>query len=119
MSDFDLFWSAGSSGQSSLILGAMISSIPVIALDTPSNRELITPGQTGMLFGAGDRAVLARQSRRLLVDRDFASHLGRQSRRHAEDWHDAETPANRYMGIYRKITNKPGILSSAVGSFTR
>ena len=74
---FDVLWlGSRQKGLSQAILEAMAAGVPVVASDTPGNRQLVLPGQTGYLFAPGDRAALARATIRLLDDAPLARRLG-------------------------------------------
>ncbi|HJT78841.1 MAG TPA: glycosyltransferase, partial [Gemmataceae bacterium] len=59
--------------QSSLnaVLEAMAAGRPVVASRLPETAELVRDGETGLLVPPGDKAALARQTRRLLDDADL------------------------------------------------
>lgn len=61
-------------------LEAMALGKAVLASDLPPFRELITPGVTGMLFAAGQRADLVARSLELLGDPGLRDRLGAAAR---------------------------------------
>jgi glycosyltransferase involved in cell wall biosynthesis len=70
MPHLDCLWNASeSTGPSVAILEAMAAGVPVVASDTPSNRELIVDGETGYLIPLGSRAGRAARAR--ITDRIF------------------------------------------------
>ena len=84
------------------LLEAMALGRPVIAARQPSIAEIVTDGQTGLLFPPGDKPALARQTLRLMRQRELASTLGAggynsaQNRQHFESWID------RHLEIYQE-----------------
>jgi glycosyltransferase involved in cell wall biosynthesis len=87
-----------SEGLSNSVMEAMLAGLPVVASDVAGNRELVTPGETGLLFKPGEAGDLAAtiiqtledefsktrwgQAGRLRIQRDFgvAAMVGRHSR---------------------------------------
>jgi glycosyltransferase involved in cell wall biosynthesis len=58
------------------LLEAMAAGCVVLASDTEPHREVITPGQTGLLAGGHDTEALARQALAVLADPEAARPLG-------------------------------------------
>jgi glycosyltransferase involved in cell wall biosynthesis len=56
---------------------ALAAGIPVVCSDIPALREVTEMGTAGLLFPPGDATALARQLRRVLVDRALSSALTR------------------------------------------
>jgi glycosyltransferase involved in cell wall biosynthesis len=53
----DVIWNGSDNiGPSSAVLEAMAAGVPLVASDTPANRELVVDGQTGYLIPLGTRA---------------------------------------------------------------
>ncbi len=67
-------------GQSLAILEAMAAGACVLASDIPANRELIDPGESGLLAGPGDTWDIARQLRMLLSDASLRNRLAARGR---------------------------------------
>ncbi len=67
-------------GQSLAILEAMAAGACVLASDIPANRELIDPGESGLLAGPGDVGDIARQLRMLLSDTSLRNRLAARGR---------------------------------------
>ncbi len=57
LSHVDVVWQAeAGEGQSDAILEGMSAGVPVVAADSPGNRELVTTGETGYLVSLRERA---------------------------------------------------------------
>ena len=57
MPHLDVLWNGSENrGLSIAILEAMAAGVPVVASDTPCNRELVVEGETGFLIPLGSRA---------------------------------------------------------------
>jgi PEP-CTERM/exosortase A-associated glycosyltransferase len=61
-------------------LEAMALGKPVLASDLPPFRELVSPGERGMLFAAGQRPDFVAKSLQLLRDADLRRRLGETAR---------------------------------------
>ena len=83
MPHFDVLWNGSENlGQSSAILEAMAAGVPVIASDTPTNRELVVDDETGYLIPLGTRAgraARARHTDRIFTDCDTSCPTGAKS----------------------------------------
>ncbi len=73
MPNFDVLWNCSAyEGQSNAILEAQSCGVPVVASDVPGNRDLVIPGETGVLVPEFDgdrvrrRTALTRETFRLL-----------------------------------------------------
>jgi glycosyltransferase involved in cell wall biosynthesis len=94
---------SASEGMSLACLEAMACGRLVIASDIPGAREIITPGETGLLFRLGDVADLA--ARTVLAGRDpeLRARLGEDARAHVERHHRVEEMVARYAGILEDV----------------
>jgi glycosyltransferase involved in cell wall biosynthesis len=100
----DVLWSPGEEdGPPLATLEAMAAGVPVVASDTPGNREVITPGQNGLLFPLGDRPGLTRCTLRLLQDDEMAKHFGRAGREHVQRHFTAGQLIERHAKMYREL----------------
>ncbi len=100
----DLLWSAGEEdGPPLALLEAMAAAVPVIASDTPGNRDVIAQGETGMLFPLGDRPGLAHCTLRLLQDPVKARQIGQAGREHVLRHFAAPAMVRRHAAMYREL----------------
>lgn len=101
---FDVLWStSGYEGQSNAVMEAMSAGVPVVATNIPGTRDLVVDGQTGYLFPVGNRAMLAKQTNRILDDADLAQRLGQAARQRMADQFTVEQMVDRYAELYRRI----------------
>ncbi len=70
-------------GLGKVLLEAMASSKPIVASEVGGIPEIITHGLNGLLVPSGDYVSIARESLRVLMDRDLAERLGRDGRKKA------------------------------------
>jgi glycosyltransferase involved in cell wall biosynthesis len=82
---------------------AMAWGIPVVVSDIPGNRDLVTDGQTGLLFPVGDPTQLAALTRRVLDEPQWARQLGQAARAWMQQEFSVEKMVERYMHLYQSI----------------
>jgi len=70
------------------VIEAMACALPVIASDIPACRELVVPGQTGLIVPARRPDALASAVRQLALDRERRAAMGAAARMRAEERHD-------------------------------
>lgn len=93
-----------SEGRGLVLVEAMALGLPVIASDIPGPRELVIPGQTGLLFQRGDAMGLA-DCLQQLIDND---HLAREMGRRGRDLVEAEGltdvhSARNHISLYEEV----------------
>lgn len=91
----DLFVSPSpQAAPSASLLEAMAAGLPVVAVDTPGNRNLIDDGREGLLVSAADAvglsAVLSAAIDRIVDETGLAARLGTAARERAADFSLAE-----------------------------
>lgn len=88
-------------------LEAMACGKPVIAARVGGVPEIVTDGETGLLFPGGDAAALADALESLLSDPRRAEALGRAGRTRAETHFTWGRIADQYFEIYRRVSHLP------------
>jgi glycosyltransferase involved in cell wall biosynthesis len=108
MPHLDVLWNAGeNAGQSLAILEAMAAGVPVVASDTPCNRELIIENKTGHLVPLGSRAGRAPRARatdRLFTDAALNIRLRAAAIRRAAVHFSAEPMVSYHVKMYRELS---------------
>jgi glycosyltransferase involved in cell wall biosynthesis len=83
------------------LLEAMASGKPVVALANPSTRELISPGETGWLFGTPAEAV--EQVKRLSASPDLAIAMGKKASECVACRFSADQMVSKTLQLYQEI----------------
>src|SRR6184192_4562533 len=96
-------------GLSQALLEAMTFGLPVVASDAGGSRDLITPGETGVLVPPLDPAAWARALDRVLGDADFAGRITRAGRALVRREFTIERAAERTEAVYREALASPSI----------
>lgn len=109
LADADLFvLSSLSEGVSITLLEAMGAGLPVVATDVGGNREVMLPGETGLLVPPGDPGALAASMIELLQDPARATVLGACGReRVISDFNISRTVAE-YQAAYQELLSRRG-----------
>ena len=81
-------------------LEAMAMGLPVLASDIGGHAELVSDGETGLLFKAESQESLVDQASRLGRDRELRAQLGAAGRRWVETERTWERIVARYLPIY-------------------
>ena len=89
-------------------LEAMAQGKLVAASDVGGHRELVTDGETGVLFAADDPAACAAAIARLLADRAGWERLRAAGRAHVAERHDWARNVSRYLDIYQNRLRTAG-----------
>ncbi|MCI0472634.1 MAG: glycosyltransferase family 4 protein, partial [Ignavibacteria bacterium] len=92
-------------GLSITLIEAMASGKCIAASDIPSNRELITHGQNGVLFTLGSSRALARIISDLYKNPDFRNNLSENARKSSDNY-DEKTMAEKISGVYKTLTER-------------
>jgi glycosyltransferase involved in cell wall biosynthesis len=104
MPHLDVLWDASEPrGHSMVILEAMAAGVPVIASDTPLNREFVVEGETGYLIPLlerSGRADRARHTDRIFTDPDLAKRIGEKARQRVADQFCSERMVPQYAELY-------------------
>lgn len=100
----DVLWSGSENvGHSAAILEAMAAGVPVVASDTPANRELIIEGETGYLIPLGTRAGRAARARltdRIFSDESLAKRLTESAKARVHQHFDVEQFVKKHIELY-------------------
>jgi glycosyltransferase involved in cell wall biosynthesis len=104
MPHLDVLWNASENRAPSIaILEAMAAGVPVIAGDTPINRELVVDGQTGYLIPQlqrSGRADRARHTDRIFTDREPSTRLGENAIQRIEGHFSADRLVENHAELY-------------------
>lgn len=113
LADADLFvLSSVSEGIALTLLEAMAASLPVVATDVGGNREVVVPGETGLLVPPGDPAALAEAMAALLADPARAAAMGQAGRTRAEQDFSLDRTAGAYEALYRRLLVRHGLAAA-------
>ncbi len=88
------------------ILEAMAAGRPVVASRLAETAELVRDGETGLLMPPGDKAALARQTRRLLDDAALRRRLGESARQWAAERWSAAGMVRRFGELYASVAGR-------------
>ena len=102
ISALDCLWLASAfEGQSNAVLEAMAAGVPVVATDIAGMRDLVIPGETGLLVPLGDRAEFTKQTRLILDDKELSGKLSANSIARAEREFSLAQMIDRHAALYR------------------
>ncbi len=96
-----------SEGLPNSVLEAMAAGRPVVASSVGGVPDLITHGETGLLFTPGDVAALAGHLARLAGDAQERERLGRQARDHVAAHYSADAVLSNLYHLYRDLARPP------------
>ena len=81
---------------------AMASGLPVVASALDALKELVSEGETGLLFPPGDARALADAIERLASDPERMRELGARARAYARDELDSHLMAEGYARVHAR-----------------
>lgn len=103
----DVLWNGSENvGQSAAILEAMSAGVPVVASDTPANRELVSEDETGYLIPLGTRAgraARARHTDHILSDKALATRLSESARKCLQGRFNVATFVQNHIALYESL----------------
>lgn len=100
----DFYWDASVRGGAALpLLAAMAAGVPVVAIDSPRNREAITPGETGFLVDPEDRPAYARWTHRMLSDPALRQRVAAAGQQSLGERFSCKKLVASYCGLYREL----------------
>jgi glycosyltransferase involved in cell wall biosynthesis len=101
LSEAEVVWVPSlTSGGIHVALEAMAAARPVVASRLPELAQVVVDGETGYLIPAGDKIALARQTRRLLDDRQRSRMIGEAGRQRAARQFTAARMVDRLTRLY-------------------
>lgn len=85
------------------VIEAMACGLPVVATDIAACRELVEPGDGGLLVPVRDAAALADAIRELARDPALHARMGRRARELALERHDERLVLQRQLAVLRRL----------------
>jgi glycosyltransferase involved in cell wall biosynthesis len=108
MPHLDAFWNgSGHDGQSSALMEAMASGVPVVATDITANRELVVHGKSGFLVPIAGRAARARSTDQIFNEPALAARLGAAARQRMLEQFSVDESVRRHEELYCQILGQP------------
>lgn len=95
-----------SEGVALTLLEAMASSLPVVATNVGGNREVVVPGETGLLVPARDPRALADGMLQLLADPERARRMGTAGRLRVEHEFAEQATVDAYESLYLELLRR-------------
>jgi glycosyltransferase involved in cell wall biosynthesis len=103
----DLFVSTvPSAGTSVSLLEAMAAGLPVVAGDTPGNRDLISDGRDGLLVPVDDTDAVSEGIIRLIDQPDLAAGLGAAARQHAVEEFSLAKMVEKHVTLFERLVHQ-------------
>jgi len=104
LKEFDVFVLPSlSEGIPRCIMEAMAASLPVVASDIPGNRNLVSHGETGLLFTVGDSRTLADKIRYMMDHPAAAREMALCGKRKVEAEYSNRRMARVYTALYQEL----------------
>jgi glycosyltransferase involved in cell wall biosynthesis len=91
------------------LLEYMAASKPIVAPRLPVVRELLTDGETAVLYKPEKPARLAEALERILADPEFAAEIGRKARIRVQEAFTWAQHGSRLQTLYRELLAQPGL----------
>jgi glycosyltransferase involved in cell wall biosynthesis len=91
---------------SNALMEAMACGCCPIASDVGGNPELVTDGETGLLFPTGDAGALAAKLHLVLRDAELRRRLAANAERRMHEEFARETAAARMGDVYREFLER-------------
>jgi len=121
LSSFDIaVMSSDTEGCSNSLLEAMALGIPVIATDVGGNREVVSPGENGLLVPPGNAEALAKAIITVLENPGLVKSMGEKARQRVVTEFSLERMVSQYESLYQEtLTEKANRRKSSSGSRRR
>lgn len=105
LADTDIVAHASTLGEpfGQVVVQGMAVGKPVVATDGGSLREIVVPGETGLLVPMGDAAAMAQAFRELLVNPALARKMGEAGRRRVRERFTMTQTIHALEGIYSRL----------------
>ena len=87
------------------LMEATGAGVAVIATDIPGCREVVNPGETGILSPPGNSEELSRQMSRLIVDHTLRARLARAGAERTRQRYSADALAGAYTELYQSMVD--------------
>ncbi len=85
------------------LIEALATGLPIVTTDTTGCRDMVEPGQNGLLVPAGNGAATAQAIKRLLDDRALRARMGMHSRKMAEQTYAVEQFVAATFAVYNNV----------------
>ncbi|MDX2225462.1 MAG: glycosyltransferase family 4 protein, partial [Rhodospirillaceae bacterium] len=95
-------------GMSNALLEAMAAGVPALCTDVAGMRDVITPGETGLIVPPEDPDALSKALLTLLTDTDLRARLGRAGRGHVVRRFSWTRAARSWRAILHRIAAPAG-----------
>lgn len=95
-------------GMSNSLMEAMSCGVPVVVSDIAANRELVTDGETGLMFPVGSGADICRALRRIFLETGLAETLGSAGQRLLRQRHSVQQLVERHVELYQRVAAGTG-----------
>ncbi len=89
-------------GMPMALIEAMASGLPVVATDVSGTREVMIPGETGLMVPPNDPDQLARAIEEILANPARARAMGAAGRRRVEASFSAQSQVNEYLALFER-----------------
>ncbi|MFH2002782.1 MAG: glycosyltransferase family 4 protein [Planctomycetota bacterium] len=93
-------------GMPYVVLEAMASGLPVVATDVNGSRDLVLPGQTGLIVPPSDSDALADACAEILDDEGKAQSMSRQAIQRVREHYTLEMMLEKTEAVYYKIVEE-------------
>jgi len=104
LKDFDVFVLPSlSEGIPRCIMEAMSASVPVVVSDIPGNRNLVSHGDTGLIYPVGDSCCLADMLVRIMDNPAEAGAMAVRGNKKVEEQYSNKKMAAEYTRLYQEL----------------